>query len=265
MESRQKRIFKAETIYCFMRRIIFFISIIFILSPSTAQILKPGYYITAKKDRGFDFEFYHFSEDSSFQYIIFSCTGDGWGKGKWYMEDDSLVLAYNDLWLDPQIVDLSFGYGGGDRIDVDIEVKEYRRKRPMEGVSVTFSDDTPNPTGVFTSKEGKAIFKIEKVDFTRDFKCSYIGYQPVKIPVSPEVNTIKGTIRMARFWIYRENEIDKFNLKRANRRSLVLSKYKYSKTKFIRVSEDEYLQMLRDKAGESIWKFYEQHFLQPSN
>jgi hypothetical protein len=200
--------------------IIFFLILSF---DSFAQKVNSGTFFTSKKDIGFESEVFQFFDDLTFNYIFFTCTGTGFGKGSYQIdESDSLILQFKNCDTCTEFVDVTKKESQGDSVKIQLTILDYYGNEPLSGVNCYIKE---SKIGWVTGYDGRIEGKFPKVDSSQTLRIQFIGYEPVEIPVTPLVGEISGEVRLTDIWIYSEVDTIKYEIKKLKKNKLRLKRY----------------------------------------
>lgn len=231
----------------------------FILLANTfcfGQSIEPGMYFTRKKDISFESEIFDFKEDSTFNYIVFGCTGKGFGKGKYFVDDsDSLNLQFLSCEDFPSFNEVHHNYTDTDIIKINLVIKDFMTKEPLPGVAC-FIKGTSN--GWISDVNGRIEGEFSQTSTFDILAFQTPGYEHSSIFLN---SSVMGEIYLTNTWIYDENDQKTYKiLDSRNRKFIVRLSPEYTIT-YNKIPENKKEKFLAYMLGETYFNFYKQGFL----
>jgi hypothetical protein len=175
-----------------------------------AQKTFTGTYFTTKKDIGFESDIFQFKEDGTFNYIFFTCTGTGLGKGNYKIIDgDSLYLQFTDCEKCEDAKQIEAITQPSDSLEVDLRIKAWEDGSEIVGANVYFPSER---IGTVSNEIGQARFKTSRFDESKILRIQCIGYDPVDIEIPADYSVLKGTIYLTWHWVFDSSDTKTFKI-----------------------------------------------------
>ncbi len=228
-------------------RILLIAILAFPIFQAFAQKTFTGTYFTTEKDIGFESEIFQFEENGNFNYVFFTCTGTGLGKGSYKVIDgDSLQLQFIDCKKCEDVNQIEAITQSSDSLEVSLSIKAWEDSSEIVGANVYFPAKN---MGTVTNESGQANFKTSKLDEPQTLRIQFIGYDPVNIEIPVDYSVLKGTIYLTWNWVYNSSETKTFKIIKWTKSRLKLVRYPDLTISYGRVAPKKADNLIEERIG----------------
>ena len=228
-----------------------------------AQKTFTGTYFTTKKDIGFESDLFQFKDDGTFNYVFFTCTGIGLGKGNYKVIDgDSLQLQFTDCEKCEDVKQIEVVTQPSDSLEVDLRIKAWEDGSEIVGANVYFP---LKRIGTVSNESGQAKLKTSKFDESQTLRIQFIGYDPVDMEIPVGYSVLKGTIYLTWHWVYDSSETKTFRIVKWTKSKLKLIRYPDLIITYDRVNPSKTDKLIEERMGKSGFELYKEKIKTPAN
>ncbi len=213
----------------------FLFLLLFIQSVSAlAQEPKSKFYRTADKYIDFESEIFELRSNNQFNYIFFTCTGIGIGKGTYSILGDSLHLEFEEFPNSNAYPHVNFTTDERDSVQLNLQVLDDKSEETLPGVTCFFLRSN---IGWASDSSGKIKGNTLKADTARVLEISLVGFKSASVEIPPQVSEINGIIKLGNYWYFRPTDSKSVKLISLENSQLKLSKHDQSAITYRRTNK----------------------------
>ncbi|MBB6464153.1 hypothetical protein [Flammeovirga kamogawensis] len=221
---------------------------------SFGQKIRPGIYLTSKKDIGFESEIFEFYNDGTFNYFLFTCTGTGLGKGiSKVLSNNSLQLSFTDCLNCSNQVQIESNETAADSLKINIILLDWSDKVKLSGVIVSIPT---SKNGTVSDYNGQAIFNMNISNEDQNLLIQNIGYETINLKIPPNTTQLTGEIYLTTHWIYNKTEEKVFKIFKWNNSKLILKRYQDLEITYSKISNKKMEKIIIERMGEAGYNLY---------
>jgi hypothetical protein len=184
---------------------VFFVCLLLLISSCKSQQLKlEGYFESSEKGYNSVGRDYFFFKGDSFQLLRITDVEDGYGIGKFKIEEDSIELTFKSVGLDPKVTIEARKTVVVDSVFIDVEIIDQRTKAGMPHAGVLI---VSKKKGDVADKYGFAKMRVHRNQVVENdtLKVFFVGYSDQYIPLNVAVsNHFKIRVELSSGYSYFE-------------------------------------------------------------
>lgn len=214
--------------------------------------MSEGLFHNRQKDVAFESDVFEFKENNKFNYVLFSCTGTGFGTGDYLIKNDTLILNFTDHPKYEIINDIQFNKGVSDSLSVKLKIMDYEYGDLLPGVNCYFPEEK---IGWVTDLNGTINVKTTRKEIKRTLWISFTGYNIKEFEIGPETNEITGNVRLGSPWFYDSSDQLKFKIVSSSKNKFKLDRFENTDITYKRMDQKDVSKMVENRTGKTYEYF----------
>lgn len=221
--------------------------LILVTTLSYGQNSLRGVYYNKKNQRAFEADVFQFVGKDRFNYVLFSCTGEGFGSGRYQIKNDSLILHFDS---NPQVdkyLQVKRMLSQSNDLVINVQAFTELDNTSLPGFNCYLSS---RQIGTVGDVNGKANILTYRLNTPDTLEINYIGFVPIRIPLTERDSYVEVVANLHNYWFY-DNEIQKFNILKRHWQGFKLQRYENLPIGYRKITKSRAKKMIRLRIGEN--------------